>query len=137
LHKLTVAIRQTLSTQGPKIIKGIAKDAARGDRQAQALILKLLPRSKVTDAVALDLPALRSAADVPLVLAKISEAMATGLVTPTEASAMANVYNPYGQAHVTAGLQERLEAVEARLRGEAPEAPLNGSWNGNGAVGTA
>jgi hypothetical protein len=134
LNKLTVMTRKLMAAQGPKMARALFKDAARGDRAAQQLVLRhLWPRSKVTDSVALDLPELRSAADVPPAIAKVAEAMAAGMLTPQEAASVTTVLNGYAQSAVYAGHEERLQALEAQLRGEDPDemsGGVNGSWSG-------
>jgi hypothetical protein len=111
--------RKLLASQGPKMARKLFKDAVDGDRAAQQLVLRhLWPRSKVTDSVALDLPELRSATDVPPAIAKVVEAMATGLITPQEAASVTQALNAYAQSAVYAGHEERLRVLEAQMRGE-------------------
>jgi hypothetical protein len=128
LAKVTVAARKLVDSKGPGIIRSIIKDAAH-DRNAQLLFLRyLMPRSKVVDAIHIDLPPLNSAADAPLAVAKIAEAVAVGQITPAEAASLAAVVNAFAQSHVAAGLEGRLLAVEQQLRGEVIEGQATPGW---------
>jgi hypothetical protein len=123
LHKLTIAARKIASAKGPGIVKKIAEDAEGGDRTAQQLFLKYLyPRSKVVDGLTFVLPKVDGAADVPGAIKSVVEAMASGALTPSEASAIISSLEAYGRSVVANHYAERLEKLEALFAERANDA---------------
>jgi hypothetical protein len=90
-------------------------DAARGGdmRAAEILLSRLWPQRKGRP-VALDLPALHTAADVTAALAATAAAMAEGTLSPEEAGAVAAVIETQRRAIETLELEARVVALEAR-----------------------
>jgi hypothetical protein len=90
-------------------------DAARGGdmRAAEILLSRLWPQRKGRP-VALDLPALNTAADVTTALAATAAAMAEGTLSPEEAGAVAAVIETQRRAIETLELETRIAALEAR-----------------------
>ena len=82
-------------------------------RAAEILLSRLWPRRKGRP-VALDLPALNTAADVSAALAVTAAAMAEGTISPEEAGAVAAVIETQRRAMETLELEARIAALEER-----------------------
>ena len=115
-HRSTMLAEKLFSNDAAAIIKKVVAEAQNGQSWACKLVIeRIIPpaRDRVTP---LDLPKIASAADLPGALAKVVDAMAEGALTPGEAAAIVTTLEAYGRASVFAGHEERLAALEARLR---------------------
>lgn len=90
---------------------GRAKD---GDMQAAALILGRVWPARKGRAVAVPLPTVTRATDLPAALGAVVDAMGRGEISAEEAAAMAAVLEGQRRAIETADLEARLAAVEAQ-----------------------
>ena len=78
------------------------------------LVGRLLPRERF---ITLVLPRLDFADDAVTALAIINEAVATGKITPSEASALATLIDAQRRAIDAAEVEKRLQALEVKLSG--------------------
>jgi hypothetical protein len=117
-HKATVLAEKLFSADAAKIIKKVVAEAQNGQSWACKLVIERIIPPARDRPTPLDLPPIASPADLPVALAKIIDAMAEGALTPNEAAAIVTTLEAYGRASVFAGHEERLAALEARLRGE-------------------
>ena len=78
------------------------------------LVSRLLPRERF---IRLVLPRLDFADDAVTALATITEAVAAGKITPSEASALATVVDAQMRAIDAAELEKRMQALEVKLSG--------------------
>ncbi len=94
-------------------------DAAKADdmRAAEILLRRVWPERKGRP-VKFDLPAINAAPDVPKALSSVIAAMASGEISPDEASVIAGVIESKRKAIETEELDRRLTALEgARSEG--------------------
>jgi hypothetical protein len=61
-------------------------------------------------------PALRSVADATDAMAAISDAVASGVITPSEAAELSRFVEAYIKAIDAGGIVQRLQALEAKLK---------------------
>ena len=76
---------------------------------------RMLPRDRLID---LDLPPMNRADDAVAALGRIMSAVADGLISPGEATALATLLDSFRGAIETAELVKRMDLLEARLNGE-------------------
>jgi hypothetical protein len=93
-----------------------------GDRVALKLCLeRLVPRR--SRAVALDLPAIASTADLAPAIATIAHAVAAGDLTPYDGAELARIFDAYAHATEFGEFERRLRRVEREI--EAGDAPAD------------
>ncbi len=103
-----------IGTDNAREVMQAVVDAARGGdmRAAEILLSRLWPQRKGRP-VALDLPALNTAADVSAAMAATVAAMAEGTISPEEAGTVATVLETQRRAIETLELEARIIALEA------------------------
>lgn len=100
------------------VLRRVVQDAIAGDmRAAEILLRRVWPERKGRE-VALDLPPMQQAADLPRALGAVADAVAAGAITPDEGQAVAAVLEAHRRAIDTADLAARVEALEARAAGK-------------------
>lgn len=100
-----------------RVLRKVLELAEAGDmRAAEILLRRVWPERKGRE-VALELPPMQQAADLPRALGAIADAAAAGSITPDEAQALAGVFEAHRRAIDTADLAARVEALEARAAG--------------------
>jgi hypothetical protein len=108
-----------IGTEGAeRVLRKVLELAEAGDLRAAELVLARLWPARRGRPVALDLPPIRTAADLVPALTVVAAAMAAGAITPDEAQGVAGVLETQRRAAETADLEARVAALEAR-RGEA------------------
>jgi hypothetical protein len=95
-----------------EIIKVVVDAAKGGDMTAARLILERIAPVRKGRPEYLDLPTVRSAADIAAAMAALTAAMASGEVTPDEAVTVASIFEMRRKALETEELSLRLEALE-------------------------
>jgi hypothetical protein len=113
-HTALLALDAIGADNAREVLQAVV-DAARGGdmRAAEILLSRLWPQRKGRP-VALDLPALNTAADVTAALASTAAAMAEGTLSPEEAGAVAVVTESHHRAIETLELEARIAVLEAR-----------------------
>ena len=116
-----LAALDAVGAEGAEAVLRAVVEAARGGdlRAAEILLRRLWPEPRGRP-VALPLPALRTAAEVPAALAAVAGAMARGELTPAAAAAAAAVVEAQRRAADLAGLEARVAALEGRAGGAGP-----------------
>jgi len=94
-------------------LRAVVEAAGRGDMRAADILLRRVWPERKGRTVALDLPPMECAADLVKALGIVAQAMAAGQLTPDEAGAVANVLEVQRRAIETAGLEQRIAALEA------------------------
>jgi hypothetical protein len=96
------------------ILQSVITAAQAGDMRAAEVILRRVWPERKGRAVVLDLPAIKTAADVVGAMARITDAAASGNLTPEEAAALAGLVEGQRKAIETAELEQRITALEAK-----------------------
>ena len=114
-HRVTRHVEALMEGDADRVTRAIIEAAAGGDMQAARIVMDRLapPRREAT--VAVDLPTIETAADLPGGVAAILQAVSAGDLTPSEASRLSGLLADAGRALETAELEERLAAIEERL----------------------
>ena len=119
-NKATVALETILADGAEDVVRAMLKAAKGGDVQAGKVILDRVMPARRGRPVALDLPAVGTAADMLRAQGAVITAMAGGAITPEEAAVIAGVLEAKRSAIETAALEERVAALERRQGGRGP-----------------
>jgi len=122
-HKKTLLLAAMTDDDRATIVEKIIRQARKGCRVSQRLIVDRIEPARRGSPVKFALPEIRTMTDVVSALASISTAMAKGRLTPTEAMEVAGVVELSRQALKTIDHETRLERIEAMMRSE-PDAKL-------------
>jgi hypothetical protein len=121
-NKVLIALDHLGGENAEKILAAAVK-AAIGDEknppdlQAAGLILSRVWPARKGRPVVLDIPAIKTAADLPAALGAVTQAVADGTLTPDEGAALASILDAQRRGIETADLEARLIALEAHARG--------------------
>ncbi len=111
-HRATLAAQALLDGEGEALTRKAIEMALEGDGVAMKLCLdRLLPPRKDRP-VRIDLPQLKSSADVAEALAVLAQAVAEGNLTPGEANAVAALLEGHRRAIETEELEARITKLE-------------------------
>jgi hypothetical protein len=105
---------QLMEGEAEAVVRAVVARAKRGDMRAARLVLERIAPLRRGRPVAISLPTVRSAAEASRALSMVTEAMASGEITPEEASAVAAVIEANWRALGIEDLQRRIDALEAR-----------------------
>jgi len=109
-NKGTVAAQALLMGEAEALTRKAVEAALAGDPTAMRLCLeRILPRER---AVEFALPPIKSAADIAQAMGAVAEALACGLITPSEAQAIARVFTTFVRTIETSDFDHRLQALE-------------------------
>jgi hypothetical protein len=112
-NRTTVVAEALLRDEETDLVRKAIELAKAGSVPMLKLFLeRILPRER---SVSVDLPKIESAADAANAFGAIINAVGAGLITPTEAAALASLLADYAQAKNAAELQEGLEDVQATV----------------------
>ena len=118
-NKATVLLDQMAEGDATEILATVTTAAKAGDLRAAEILLSRIWPVRKGRPVALDLPALESAADVVSALSVVAAAMASGDITPEEAQAVAAVLEGKRRAVETVALEARIAVLEQERSDEA------------------
>ena len=115
-NRTTQVAAALLEGEAEQLVRKAVELAKGGDRHMLKLLLgRILPRERL---IAIDLPSIVLASDAVDALASIAQAVSEGRITATEGAALATLMNSYARAIDTADLVERMDALEARIKGD-------------------
>ena len=115
----TLALDKLAEGEGEALLKKVMEEAKGGDMRAAEIILARIWPVRKGRPVALDLPAMESAADVVKALSVVAGSMASGEITPEEAQAVAAVLEGKRRAVETVALEARIAALEQERSDES------------------
>lgn len=117
--KVTMDVLALLDGEAEALTRKAVEKALEGDMTALRLCLeRLAPPRKDSPVTLAGLPKIKSAADLPKATAKILEAVAKGIITPSEGQALAGLIEGHRKALETAELEARVAALETNLGGK-------------------
>ena len=115
-HKATQAVEHLMQHQVERITSAVIEAAAKGDMQAARLVLDRIAPARREAAVSIDMPNIESAADLPMAIAAILQAVSAGELTPTEAAKITQTIEAAGSAIELSDLDQRIAAIEAAIK---------------------
>jgi hypothetical protein len=113
-HAALLALDAIGAEAGKEIMTAVVAAAKAGDMRAADILLRRLWPERKGRPVMLELPAMKSASDLPVVLSAITEAVAAGDLTPEEGQALAGVVEVQRRAIETVELEARITTLEQR-----------------------
>lgn len=111
-HKTTLAIEALLDGEAEKLTKKAIDLAMAGDITALRLCMDRLAPVRRDRPVTFDLPKIETADDLPKATGAIMEAVADGVLTPSEAAELGKLVDAHAKAIEVTDLHRRLEAIE-------------------------
>jgi hypothetical protein len=115
LNKTTRAAQELLDGEAQALTRKAVDLAKEGNPVALRLCLERLLPPRKDRPIALKLPQVRGARDVPKALSTILEAVAQGEITPTEARDLGGLVETVRKGIETVEIEARLRALEKRL----------------------
>jgi hypothetical protein len=113
-HKKTVLMEKMLADDGEAVVKAVIDAAKNGDMQAAKMVVdRILPAPKGRK-IDLDLPSIKTAADLPSVQDAIMSAVGNGEITPEEGSTLSGMAELRRRSIETMELDQRIKALEAK-----------------------
>jgi len=101
--------------QAEQVTTAVIEAASKGDMAAARLILdRIAPRRE--PAVSIDMPNIESAADLPMAIAAILQAVGAGDLTPSEAAKITQTIEAAGSAIELSDLDQRIASIEASIK---------------------
>lgn len=115
-NKATLLL-DSIADGAAEAVLGKVLDAARdGDLKAAEIILARIWPHRKSRTVRFDMPGLGCAADLPVALGALAEAVGAGDLTPDEGQAVAAILEAQRKAIETAELESRISKLEAEAR---------------------
>ena len=118
-NKATLILDALADGEAETILQKQIDLAKEGDQRAAEVILSRVWPARKSRPVALNLPAMESAADVVKALSVVAASMASGEITPEEAQAVAAVLEGKRRAVETVALEARIAALEQERSDES------------------
>jgi len=115
-NRVLLALDKVGADNARAVLDAAIAAAKGGDMRAVELILSRVWPTRKGRPVALVLPNVKTAADLPAALAAVVAAVAAGELTPEEGQAVAAVLEMQRRGIELADHEQRLEALEARTR---------------------
>jgi len=113
-HKKTVLMEKMLADDGEAVVKAVIDAAKNGDMQAAKMVVdRILPASKGRK-IDLDLPSIKTAADLPGLQDAIMSAVGNGEITPEEGSTLSGMAELRRRSIETMELEQRIKALESK-----------------------
>jgi len=114
-HRKTLMLEHMTEDDRAIIVDKIVRQAKRGCRVSQKLIVDRVEPPRKGRAAPFALPAIKSAADVVGALEAVTAAMAVGRISPAEAVEIAGVVELQRRAIETVEIERRIAAMEERM----------------------
>ncbi len=111
-HAALAALDAIGAEAAEAVLRRVAEDAKGGDLRAAEILLRRLWPERKGRAVAVELPAVATGADLVPALASVVHAVGRGELTPEEGQAVAGVLETQRRAIATAELEARVAALE-------------------------
>ena len=115
-HKATRAVEAMLQGEAEALSRKAIDLALAGDVTALRLCLERIAPRRSEPLVALELPRIKSAADLVPAVAAVLDAVASGEASPSEAQKLASMVADAARAVEVTELERRLTELEARIK---------------------
>lgn len=113
-NPVLVALDAIGSAAAKDVLAAAVKAAKSGDMRAAAILLDRCWPARKGRPIALEIPPVKTAADLPGALAAITAAVASGELTTDEGAAFASLLDAQRRGIETADLAARIEVLESR-----------------------
>ena len=116
VNRTTRACQELLDGEGEAITHKAIKLAKRGNIQALRLCLDRILPPRRERLIAMDIPVVNEAKDIPTALGAVVQIVAKGDLTLSEGQAVASLLESQRKAFESAELEQRVEAIEGVLK---------------------
>ncbi len=113
-NKTTLVVEALMQGKAEAVTQKAVELALEGDAAMIRVILDRVSPVPKDKPLTIALPPLKSAADLPAAMSSILESVASGEVTPSEATALAGLVETHRRALETSSLEERIAALETK-----------------------
>jgi hypothetical protein len=117
-HRTTIVAEKLMQDDADAIVQAVIEKAKGGDMVAARIVLDRIAPIRKGAVVQLDLPEVTTSKGVAAALAALVHAMASGDVTPDEASTIGSVLEIRRRAIETQEIDERLKKLEESKNGK-------------------
>ena len=114
-HRVTRHVEALMEGDSERVTQAVIEAAAGGDMQAARLVLDRIAPPRREPTVAVDLPEMNGAADLPEAVNAILAAVAAGDLSPAEASRLSGVLADTARALEAHEIETRVADLEARF----------------------
>jgi len=113
-HKATMLAERLMQDDAENIVNAVLTAARDGDMTAARIVLDRIAPARKGRPVEFELPAIEELGDLVPTIEAVVSAMATGELTPDEASAVAAVIDVKRRTMETVDIERRIAALEQR-----------------------
>jgi len=114
-NKTLVLLDKIGEESAEAVVRAIIESALAGDTKAGALLLERIWPARRGRPITLNLPAIRTAADVTAAMSAVSAAVSDGELSAEEGQSIAALFEAQRRAIETVELEARLAALEQKL----------------------
>lgn len=114
-HRVTRHVESLMEGDADRVTQAVIEAAAGGDMQAARIVMDRIAPPRREPTVAVDLPEMSSASDLPDAVNAILAAVAAGDLSPAEASRLSGVLADTARALETHEVEQRVSDLEARF----------------------
>ena len=111
-HKTTILAEKLMADDVEGVVKAVIDAARTGDMAAARIILDRLVPMRKGRPVEIELPPVKTAADVLAAMAAVLDHVAEGEITPDDGATLAGILEAKRRALETVDLERRLAALE-------------------------
>ena len=111
-NKKTMLLQELLDDYGKVVVQRVIKKAAEGDRTAMKIVIERVLPVAQENRMEMDLPELRSTADLTIASAAVIEALARGEITVEQSRAMAELLQAHRNLFMSEEIERRVAALE-------------------------
>ena len=116
-NRLNKLLDEMAGGHAEELLRKMIGDAQADDRIARRALLNRVWKGAKGRPVTLDLPEIKTAADLVAAHAVVLEGVASGEVSPEEAEALTSVFETYRRAFELVRQEERVTKLEEEVRG--------------------
>jgi hypothetical protein len=115
-NRLNLMLDQLAEADAEKMVRRMIEIANEGDRVAARLVLSRIWSAPKGRAVAVDLPVIRTPADLLAAHAAVAAAIASGTLTPQDGAALSSMLETHRRAFELVSQERRVEHLEGEVR---------------------
>ena len=114
-HRATIIAEQLIDADAEELVRVCLDKAKEGDSTCMKLVMDRLVSVRKDRPIQIDLPEIKTTADIVAATGLIADAVAQGGLTPSEAQLLASVVEAHRKNLETANLEQRLQKLEERV----------------------
>jgi hypothetical protein len=115
-NAINLILDQLAGEEAEKLLRDTIAAAADGDGVSRRLVLNRIWSAPKGRTLGIDLPEVRTPADLLVAHARVMSAIAGGSITPQEGASLSSVLETHRRAFELVAQEKRVEGLEAELR---------------------